>query len=108
MKIFTAVISIILGLIASTVPGDAFAADGAICYSDTVTITYPTTTPNTVNYPQIGSNHVFYCPGGSFSFRQLSQAGWIIEQLGQVLVQSSVSATGVATQKMRWQITIQR
>lgn len=94
--------------LALALPATAQAADGAICYS-TVFTTISGSGFGTTNYPQVDNNTKFACANPSFQYtiRQLSQAGWIIDNMTPIVLSTTISAEGGSTQ-MRWMITIQK
>lgn len=96
--------------LAST-PVAALAADGAICYSDVVSLHQPPSPGGLVHtyYPQVENSTVFHCPGGNFTFKQLSQAGWIINGISSPIHSTSINySTGASITRTRWMITIQK
>lgn len=108
MKASTLFGVIAVGSALATLHGNALAADGAICFSAPITMTASGGVPSTTNYPQLTNNHKFYCPGGAFTFKQLSQAGWIIQLPVPVISQTTVSSNGTVTTTSRWMIAIQK
>ena len=89
-------------------PTTAHAADGAVCYSSVLT-TNSAGGFGTTNYPQIDNNTKFTCANSQFQYtiRQLSQAGWIIDNMSPIVLSTTMSAEGSSTQ-IRWMITIQK
>ena len=89
-------------------PFGATAADGGVCVSQlfTTTIASPI---GTINYPQLTNSTKFTCGTATqYTIKQLSQAGWIIDNMQLITVSSTTTATGASTVKTRVQLTIQK
>lgn len=86
----------------------ARAADGAICYSQWFTSTYvPGAT--TTTYAQMSNNTKFTCANPNwYTFQQLSQAGWIIDNVSEDVYQTISNPDGSQTTKLRFRFTIQK
>lgn len=101
----------LLSLAFATFSGSAWAADGALCYSETLTVTQTQTT-GTVTYPQLTNATKFICNSGvPYTLKQLSAAGWIIENLQPTSVSTTTTANGsevTVISKSRYILTIQK
>lgn len=92
----------------------ATAADGAICFSQVVIHNYPAPPPSstyTITFPQPSNATKFQCNtnGAWFTFRQLSQAGWIINGVSTVGHSTTINTgTGAQIQKYKYMLTIQK
>jgi hypothetical protein len=111
MKNIVAIGGLLLSLAFATFPGTAQAADGSLCYSETLTVTQTEQT-GTVTYPQITNATKFLCNSGvPYTLKQLSVAGWIIENMQPTTLSTTTTVNGTditITTKTRYIITIQR
>lgn len=111
MKNVFAIGGLSLSLAFTTFPGVAQAADGALCYSETLTVTQAQQT-GTVNYPQITNTTKFICNSGvPYTIKQLSAAGWIIENMQPTQLSTTTTVNGsdiTVTSKTRYILTIQK
>lgn len=101
--------SALAAVLALAAPNTAKAADGAICYSDVLTQT-GTAGFGTTNFPQLENNTKFACanPNFKYTIRELSQGGWIIDNLGPVGLSTTTSPDGTVIVRSRWMLTIQK
>ncbi len=93
----------------------SYAADGAICFSETLTHTQTQSTSSpdaNTTYPQITNNTRFTCRSAvSYTMGQLMQMGWVVDSMSPVsLSLSSVttSTTITITNKSRWQLAVRK
>lgn len=105
--ISASVLALSLGLV--SLPMDARAADGAICYSAVFTQT-SSGGFGTTSYPQLDNNTKFTCanPAYQYTMRQLAQGGWTISNLSPTMLSSTMSSNGSVTTQTRYMLTIQK
>ena len=104
--------SLSLCLALASLPMAAHAADGSFCYSTTFTTTTSSASATTT-YPQLTNDTKFTCanPAFQYTMRQLSQAGWIIDNVGQTILSTTSTISGsnaIVTTQTRYLLTIQK
>jgi hypothetical protein len=111
MKNVVAIGGLLLSLVFTTFSGVAQAADGSLCYSETLTVTQTGST-GTVTFPQITNATKFICNSGvPYTLKQLSAAGWIIENMQPTALSNTTTTNGTdvtVVSKSRYILTIQK
>lgn len=112
MKSIINVRSLSLCLALASLPVAAQAADGSFCYSSVFTST-SSSASTTTNFPQLTNDTKFTCanPAFQYTMRQLSQAGWIIDNVGSTILSTTTTVNGsnvTVTTQTRYLLTIQK